>query len=110
MTPTKEQYELAAKFMGLKISNLMLDDNVWVITPSVFHDGFDAVARWEPLTPGDHAYELLIMVLRNRYSMLEHQVTIGPGAEILAAIDAGDIDAVAEKAFLVAVELGRLMP
>jgi hypothetical protein len=49
------------------------------------------------------------MVLRNRHSVLEQQITIMPGAEMLVAIDAGDIDAVAEKAFLVAVELGRLM-
>jgi hypothetical protein len=109
MTPTKEQYELAAKFMGLQIAPSLVWQGRYLVVSSNPLNKYK-MGMWEPLTQGDHAYELLIMALRNRYSMLEHQITIELGAEMLAAIDAGDGNAVAEKAFLVAVELGRLMP
>lgn len=98
MTPTKEQYELAAKFMGYHLVA------IGIFNTAVVSARNKGEFPWEPIIPGKHAYDLLIKLLHKRYDYIELC------DDLMAAIFAEDSAIVAEKAFLVAVELGRLMP
>jgi len=68
MTPTKEQYELAAKFMGYHLIG------IGIFNTAVVSATNKGEFPWEPTIPGKHAYELLIRVwnkLPDDYEQLE---------------------------------------
>ena len=114
MTPTKEQYELAAKAAGLKISF-----TAWTALPVLCDDeGFPS--EWRPHEDRADAFSLLCAIKgglwfeeqRNAWYACFEPLKGPPFEVTIVALstDKADIEAAAcEAIFLCAVEVGRGM-
>jgi hypothetical protein len=112
VNPTKEKFELAAKFAGINLGTITRVPPVlrW---EDDLNNGDTCPVLWTPHIPSTDAYSLLSAVFKWAHDSHNARAKENLGAAVqdgfIQAMASGSAEQLAEATFLLAVEIGRSM-